>query len=62
MSLDVGPVVNVKNLLDPELRPILDAFELPTVDAEGVAAMRSGLLRVAGPSAAVTRTDHEVPG
>ena len=34
--------VNVKTLLDPELRPVLDAFELPTIDAEGVAAIRGG--------------------
>ena len=28
--------VNVKNQLDPALRPVLTAFELPAVDAEGV--------------------------
>ena len=38
-------VVNVKDLLDPELQPVLHAFELPTIDAAGVAAMR-GLLRL----------------
>jgi hypothetical protein len=34
-------IVNVKHLLHPEMRPVLDAFELPSIDAEGVAAMRS---------------------
>ena len=62
MSPPVGPVVNVKSLLDPELRPILDAFELPTVDAEGVAAMRTASFASPDLSTAVTRTDHEVPG
>jgi acetyl esterase/lipase len=54
--------VNVKNLLDPELRPVLDAFELPTVDAEGVAAMRSASFASPDLSDAVVRTEHEVPG
>jgi acetyl esterase/lipase len=62
VSSHVGPVVNVKDLLDPELRPILDAFELPTVDAEGVAAMRTASFAAPDLSAAVTRSDHEVPG
>jgi acetyl esterase/lipase len=57
----VSTVVNVKNLLDPELRPVLDAFELPAIDAEGVAAMRSTSFASPDLSAAVTRTDHEVP-
>jgi acetyl esterase/lipase len=54
--------VNVKNLLDPELRPVLDAFELPAIDAEGVAAMRSASFASPDLSDAVTRTEHEVPG
>jgi len=58
----MSTVVNVKNLLDPELRPILDAFELPSVDAEGVAAMRSASFASPDLSDAVTRTDHVVPG
>ena len=37
--------MNVKDLLDPELRPVLGAFELPPIDAEGVAAMRDGVVR-----------------
>lgn len=54
--------VNVKNLLDPELRPVLDAFELPAFDAEGVAAMRSASFASPDLSEAVARTDYEVPG
>lgn len=54
--------VNVKNLLDPELRPVLDAFELPSIDAEGVASMRGASFASPDLSDAVTRTDHVVPG
>ena len=54
--------VNVKDLLDPELRPVLDAFELPAVDAAGVAAMRSASFASPDLSDAVERTEHEVPG
>jgi acetyl esterase/lipase len=54
--------VNVKDLLDPELRPVLVAFELPAVDAEGVASMRGASFASPDLSDAVTRTDHEVPG
>ncbi len=58
----MSSVVNVKHLLDPELRPVLDAFELPAVDAEGVAAMRSASFFSPDLSDAVTRTDDVVPG
>ena len=58
----MSPHVNVKNLLDPELRPVLGAFELPTVDAAGVAAMRSASFASPDLSDAVVRTEHEVPG
>ncbi len=58
----MSSVVNVKGLLDPELRPVLDAFELPSVDAEGVAAMRGVSFASPDLSDAVTRADHEVPG
>jgi acetyl esterase/lipase len=58
----MSSVVNVKNLLDPELRPILDAFELPAIDAEGVAAMRSASFASPDLSDAVARTEHLVPG
>jgi acetyl esterase/lipase len=54
--------VNVKDLLDPELRPVLGAFELPAVDAEGVASMRGASFASPDLSDAVTRTDREVPG
>jgi acetyl esterase/lipase len=54
--------VNVKDLLDPELRPVLGAFELPAVDAAGVAAMRSASFASPDLSDAVERTEHEVPG
>ena len=55
-------VVNVKDLLDPELQPVLQAFELPAIDAEGVAAMRGASFASPDLSDAVTRTDHQVPG
>jgi acetyl esterase/lipase len=58
----MSTIVNVKNLLDPELRPVLDAFELPAIDAEGVASMRSASFVSPDLSDAVTRTEHEVPG
>jgi acetyl esterase/lipase len=58
----MSSLVNVKNLLDPELRPVLDAFDLPVVDAEGVAAMRSASFDSPDLSDAVTRTDDVVPG
>ncbi len=58
----MSSLVNVKNLLDPELRPVLDAFDLPVVDAEGVAAMRSASFVSPDLSDAVTRTDNVVPG
>jgi acetyl esterase/lipase len=54
--------VNVKGLLDPELRSVLDAFEIPTIDAEAVAAMRSASFASPDLSDAVVRTEHEVPG
>jgi acetyl esterase/lipase len=55
-------VVDVSELLDPELRPILGAFELPAMDADGVAAMRSASFRAPGLSDAVVRTEYLVPG
>ena len=58
----MSTVVNVENLLDPELRPVLDAFELPAVDAAGVAAMRSASFASPDLSDAVVRTEHQVPG
>jgi acetyl esterase/lipase len=58
----MSSVVNVKGLLDPELQPVLHSFELPTIDAEGVAAMRGASFASPDLSDAVERTDHEVPG
>jgi acetyl esterase/lipase len=57
----MSTVINVKNLLDPELRPVLDAFEMPAVDADGVAAMRSASFASPDLSDAVVRTEHAVP-
>jgi acetyl esterase/lipase len=54
--------VNVKELLDPELRPVLDAFELPSIDAEGIAAIRGASFPAPELSDAVVRTEHVVPG
>ena len=54
--------VDVKGLLDPELGPILGAFELPQMDADAVAAIRSAPFPAPALSGAVTRTEHEVPG
>jgi acetyl esterase/lipase len=54
--------MNVRDLLDPELQPVLGAFELPAMDGEGVAAMRSASFAVPGLSDAVSRTEHLVPG
>jgi acetyl esterase/lipase len=54
--------VDVKGLLDPELGPILGAFELPQMDADAVAVIRSAPFPVPALSGAVTRTEHEVPG
>ena len=62
MTDDADTTTNVKDLLDPELRPILDAFELPTIDAEGVAAMRTASFKSPDLSDAVVRTEHRVPG
>jgi acetyl esterase/lipase len=58
----VSPVVNVKPLLDPELRPVLDAFELPSIDAAAVAAMRSASFASPDLSDQVTRVEHLLPG
>jgi acetyl esterase/lipase len=53
---------NVKGLLDPELQPVLDSFELPPLDAEGLAAMRAASFASSGLSDAVVRTERVVPG
>ena len=48
-------------LLDPELEPVLDAFDLPPFDAETIAAVRSSAFPAPALSDAVVRTEHEVP-
>jgi acetyl esterase/lipase len=54
--------LNVEALLDPELRPVLDSFELPAMDAAGLATMRSASFASPDLSGAVVRTEREVPG
>ncbi len=58
----MSDVVDVRGLLDPELRPVLDAFELPPLDHDGIATMRSASFAAPELSDAVARTDHVVPG
>jgi acetyl esterase/lipase len=58
MSTDV----DLRDLLDPELRPVLDAFELPPIDRDGIAAIRAASFQAPALSDAVTRTEHLVPG
>ena len=58
----MSDVADVRGLLDPELRPVLDAFELPPLDHDGIAAMRSASFAAPELSDAVARTDHLVPG
>ena len=54
--------VDVRQLLDPELRGILDAFELPTMDAQNIAAIRSAAFPAQPLSDAVARAEYVVPG
>lgn len=54
--------VDVRQLIDPELAPILGAFEMPPINAEGLAALRGGVFPAPESSDAVVRTEHEVPG
>jgi acetyl esterase/lipase len=54
--------VDVQDLLDPELREVFGAFELPPFDAETVAAIRGASLPGVPLSDAVVRTEHEVTG
>ncbi len=58
----MSDVADVRDLLDPELRPVLDAFELPPLDHDGIAAMRRASFTAPELSDAVARTDHVVPG
>ncbi len=54
--VDVGP------LLDPELVPILGGFEMPPIDAEGIALIRDSGFPPLDVSDTVVRTEHVVPG
>lgn len=54
-------VVNVRDLLDPELRGAFDAWPMPPVD-QCIAAGRSAPRPNPPLSDAVTRTEHTVPG
>jgi acetyl esterase/lipase len=54
--------IDVRNLLDPELVPILGGFEMPPIDAESIAAIRSAAFPALDLSDAVSRTEHVVPG
>jgi triacylglycerol lipase len=53
--------VDVHPLIDPELAPILGAFEMPPITAEGLAAFR-GAFPPPDVSDAVIRTEYLVPG
>jgi acetyl esterase/lipase len=54
--------VDVRGLLDPELGPVLGAFELPPLDSDAIAAIRSTAFPALEMSDAVVRTEHAVPG
>lgn len=58
---DLGRV-DVRRLIDPEVAPIFGAFEMPPVDAEGLAALRGGAFPPPVVSDAVVRTEYTVPG
>jgi acetyl esterase/lipase len=58
----VSDGVDVRDLLDPELRPALDSFELPTIDHEVITAIRGASFPAPDLSDAVSRTEHVVPG
>lgn len=58
----VPKAVDVRGLLDPELVPILGGFEMPPIDAEGIAAIRSAAFPALQLSDSVSRTEHMVPG
>jgi acetyl esterase/lipase len=54
--------VDVSSLLDPALRPVLEVFALPQMDADAVATIRGAEFPAPELSDAVTRRDHVVPG
>jgi acetyl esterase/lipase len=55
-------VVDVNILLDPELRPAMEEFQLPPLNREVVAAIREAPLPPVELSDAVERIDRVVPG
>jgi acetyl esterase/lipase len=55
-----GPV-DVRASIDPDLRAILESFELPTMDAESIATIRNTSFPALPLSDAVIRTEHAVP-
>jgi triacylglycerol lipase len=54
--------IDVRDLLDPDLREVLGAFEMPPFDAETILAIRSASFPGMALSDGVVRTEHEVPG
>ena len=58
----VGQDVDVRALLDPELAPVLGAFEMPPLTAESLALLRGGAFLASEASEVVERTEHVVPG
>ncbi len=57
-----GEMVDVRNLLDPEVREVLGGFEMPPLDAKTVMAIRNSPFPGMALSDAVVRTEHLVPG
>ena len=55
-------MVDVRTMLDPELRAVMDAFELPRLDGEGLSMIRSVSFPATDLSDAVERTERTVPG
>src|SRR5262245_7298728 len=56
-------MVDMRTMLDPELRAVLDSFELPPLEDGGLEAIRSAsTFPTQGLSDAVERTERTVPG
>ena len=55
-------MVDVRTMLDPELRAVLESFELPALDGDGLAMIRSTVFGDVEVSDAVERTERTVPG
>ena len=60
--LGASDAIDVRDLLDPDLRDVLGTFEIPPFDAETIAAIRNAPFPGMALSDAVERTEHEVPG